>query len=118
MKDLNELIDPACGWVLIDAVSINDSGQIAGNGVGPSGQHGLLLTPRPLIRNLSCSGGQVQFELQGMKGAIYRVEYSRSLLAPHWLTLTNVVVASPPYVVVDPVAPVSGERFYRAVQVP
>ena len=30
MTDLNSLIDPACGWTLLDAYAINDSGQIVG----------------------------------------------------------------------------------------
>jgi probable HAF family extracellular repeat protein len=32
MVDLNSLIDPNSGWTLIDAVAINDKGQIAANG--------------------------------------------------------------------------------------
>ncbi len=63
-------------------------------------------------------GERSNLSFRGIKGAVYRVEYSRSPSAPYWFTLTNVVVTSPSYVVVDPVAPVSGERFYPAVQVP
>ena len=31
-RDLNTLIDPASGWVLLEATGINNSGQICGNG--------------------------------------------------------------------------------------
>ena len=33
MIDLNSLIDPASGWTLLAATSINNAGQIAGNGI-------------------------------------------------------------------------------------
>jgi len=35
--DLNTLIDPACGWTLIEAKSINNSGWIVGFGKNPTG---------------------------------------------------------------------------------
>ena len=45
MMDLNTLIPPGTGWVLQEARGINDSGQIVGFGISPSGQtHGYLLT--------------------------------------------------------------------------
>jgi probable HAF family extracellular repeat protein len=45
MVDLNTLIPPDSGWNLIDAMSINDAGQITGEG-GIGGQtHAYLLTP-------------------------------------------------------------------------
>src|SRR3981081_3640751 len=45
MKDLNKLIPAGSGWVLLDADSINDSGQIVGAGMRNGQQHGFLLTP-------------------------------------------------------------------------
>jgi probable HAF family extracellular repeat protein len=46
MRNLNNLIDPASGWVLKVAFSINDQGQIVGMGTNPAGQkRGFLLTP-------------------------------------------------------------------------
>ncbi len=45
MQDLNDLIDPASGWTLEFATSINDSGQIAGSGLFGGIKHGFLLTP-------------------------------------------------------------------------
>ena len=48
LKDLNTLIDPASGWTLSEAMSINDGGQIAGYGLNISGQwEAFLLTPTP-----------------------------------------------------------------------
>lgn len=47
MLDLNDLIDPALGMTLYNAVGINDRGQIVANGVDHSGSHAFLLTPTP-----------------------------------------------------------------------
>jgi probable HAF family extracellular repeat protein len=46
MKDLNKLIPAGSGWVLTDADSINDLGQIVGGGVHNGHQHAFLLTPQ------------------------------------------------------------------------
>ena len=45
MKDLNSLIPSNSGWVLINANSINNLGQITGYGVVGGQNHGFLLTP-------------------------------------------------------------------------
>jgi probable HAF family extracellular repeat protein len=45
MVDLNSLIDPASGWTLESATAINDSGEIAGNGLIDGQKHAFLLTP-------------------------------------------------------------------------
>lgn len=46
MIDLNVAIPANSGWVLQFSYSINDRGQIVGQGVNPNGQtHGFLLTP-------------------------------------------------------------------------
>jgi len=45
MKDLNKLIPAGSGWVLTEADSINDSGQIVGTGMHNGQQHAFLLTP-------------------------------------------------------------------------
>jgi probable HAF family extracellular repeat protein len=47
IKDLNKLIPTGTGWVLIEADSINASGQIVGTAINKSGEeHGFLLTPQ------------------------------------------------------------------------
>ena len=46
--DLNDMIDPASGWHLVEATAINDLGQIVGQGQNSVGQiHAFLLTPVP-----------------------------------------------------------------------
>ena len=46
--DLNDMIDPASGWHLVEATAINDMGQIVGQGKNRAGQlHAFLLTPNP-----------------------------------------------------------------------
>jgi probable HAF family extracellular repeat protein len=47
MVDLNDLIDPASGWVLSSASAINESGWIAGTGCINGETHAFLLTPIP-----------------------------------------------------------------------
>lgn len=47
MRDLNSLIDPAAGWELTWASSINASGQIVGYGLINDQTHAFLLTPVP-----------------------------------------------------------------------
>jgi probable HAF family extracellular repeat protein len=56
--DLNTLIEPASGWTLRRAHSINDLGWIVGNGVNPEGQpRAFLLTPEPATLFLLGLGG-------------------------------------------------------------
>jgi len=45
MVDLNTLLPPASGWVLVSANAINDAGQIAGEGVFGGEARAFLLTP-------------------------------------------------------------------------
>jgi probable HAF family extracellular repeat protein len=46
MLDLNDLIPPDSGWVLMQANCINASGQIVGNGTLNGQARGFLLTPQ------------------------------------------------------------------------
>jgi probable HAF family extracellular repeat protein len=55
MTDLNDLIAPS-GWVLTSARSINDSGQIVGNGTLNGVSHAYLLTPIPEPATLALIG--------------------------------------------------------------
>lgn len=45
IKDLNRLIPAKSGWVLLEADSINNAGQIAGTGMHKGQEHAFLLTP-------------------------------------------------------------------------
>lgn len=50
LYDLNSLISPTAGWTLQSANAINDSGEIVGYGLNPSGQADaflLTLVPEP-----------------------------------------------------------------------
>jgi probable HAF family extracellular repeat protein len=117
MSDLNDLIESGSGWTLSQAWGINDNGQIVGFGQSPSLQtHAFLLTPRPSLQNLRFIGGQAQFDLSGMTGVTYRVEYSLALPTANWLALTNVVLPSSPTPIVDTSLSPATHRFYRAVQ--
>lgn len=50
MLDLNDLIDPAAGWLLVEATEINNSGQIIASGKTPTGSiRTVLLTPVPEV---------------------------------------------------------------------
>lgn len=47
MTDLNSLIDPRSGFVLTDALDINDAGQIVGRGLIDGEMHAFVLMPNP-----------------------------------------------------------------------
>lgn len=55
MLDLNSLISPDSGWRLLEAIAINDGGQIAGTGTFQGQQRAFLLNP---------------FEIQGFQGSL------------------------------------------------
>jgi probable HAF family extracellular repeat protein len=45
IRSLNDFVDPAAGWVLVDATGINDRGWIVGNGVKDGVNRDFLLLP-------------------------------------------------------------------------
>lgn len=49
VTDLNTLIDPASGWVLIEAHDVNESGWIVGRGLLNGDQQGFILRPPPAL---------------------------------------------------------------------
>ena len=49
MVDLNTLIEPLSGWELLDAVDVNDMGQITGQGLIDGQYHAYLLAPVPTL---------------------------------------------------------------------
>ena len=63
MQDLNDLVDPASGWVLAVAYGINDAGVIVGDGLLNGAVRGFRLTPAddsvdktaPVISSLKAS---------------------------------------------------------------
>ncbi len=46
ITDLNQLISQISGWYLVDAIDINDAGQIVGRGLIGDEMHAFLLTPQ------------------------------------------------------------------------
>lgn len=58
MLNLNDLIDAGSGWVLSDATSINEAGQIVGSGLYNGVQRAYLLSPvpEPASLALACVG--------------------------------------------------------------
>ena len=49
LVDLNSQIDPAAGWVLLGAASINEAGQIAGAAELNGLEHAIILTPNQVV---------------------------------------------------------------------
>lgn len=45
LTDLNDLLPEGSAWSLVDALDINDAGQIVGRGLIRGEMHGFLLTP-------------------------------------------------------------------------
>ncbi|MBC5815059.1 MAG: hypothetical protein GIW97_00815 [Candidatus Eremiobacteraeota bacterium] len=45
MRDLNNLIPARSGWFLEEAYSVNDSGEIVGDGTIHGKDHAFVLTP-------------------------------------------------------------------------
>ena len=58
MMDLNDLIDPALGVTVFEALGINDNGQIVANGMASASNndHAFLLTPVPEPGTLAMLG--------------------------------------------------------------
>jgi len=72
--DLNILIDPASGWMLISASDINNSGWIVGQGINPQGEsHAFLLVP-------------CRYKLAGDLNDDCKVDFADfALMAANWL---------------------------------
>lgn len=69
----------------------------------------------PTLLNVRTYAG---FELRGSVGQGYRVDYTLALPPTNWTTLTNIVLPSSPYLIIDTTAPATAHRFYRAVETP
>jgi probable HAF family extracellular repeat protein len=86
MVDLNSLIDPASGWVLVEGSAINSVGQIAGYGAVGGQDHAFLLTPVPVPEPstllLSLVGGSALLMVVGIRvRALRNVSTSRRRFA-------------------------------------
>ncbi len=63
LLDLNNLLPSGSGWILTDATSINDLGQIVGNGVINGHEHAFLMTPVNSCSVQVTREGQADFEV-------------------------------------------------------
>ena len=82
--------------------------------------YGFVYTSDDLVE-LNITKWPPQIVLSGEVGRSYRIEYLSCLPASvtnPWQTLTNLVLPSSPYLLSDPEAPNSTQRYYRAVLLP
>ncbi len=76
---------------------------------------GISATPQDATLQISF---QPVLKLQGTLGATYRIDYTPSMAPEAWHELKTVRLTSTPYDVIDPVAPGTPQRFYRAALLP
>jgi hypothetical protein len=76
------------------------------------------VAPSPPQILMQSAGTPPSIRLQGAIGAHYLLQTATSLPANDWVTLTNFLLPSSPYVFQDAVSPASVQRYYRAVGVP
>ena len=80
----------------------------------------LTCAPSPLLASVSLgisASGAITIQSY-MTGLSNRVEYVSSIGSTNWTTLTNFVLTSSPFTVVDPEFGQFTQRFYRAVTLP
>src|SRR5207245_7999493 len=73
--------------------------------------------PAPAQLSVQMQSGKPAVTLQGMVAARYQLQYSPTLPATSWTTLTNVLLPSSPYIFLDTTTSGATKRFYRAVGV-
>lgn len=56
--------------------------------------------------------------IEGTPGRTYRIEYAAAADSVEWTAVTNIVLPSTPFTVLDPAPASEAKRFYRAVEVP
>jgi hypothetical protein len=68
--------------------------------------------PASLLSPLLSTQGQFQFQLEGLSGRVYVIEYSTNLL--EWIPLGTITNNLSPVEFIDPSAPAMVKKFYRA----
>ena len=68
-------------------------------------------SPAPTTLGISTYAG---VSINGMPGAVYQIQSSTDMNT--WQTLTNFMLPSSPYIWVDTSSTVTGQKFYRSVQ--
>lgn len=100
LRDLNDLIPPGSGWVLNTATSINERGQIVGQGEINGQLRGFLLTPNLVVRYSVRPDGSIEIASDGFL-------YESATLSGVYTGLgVKVVIVAP--------SAVTGSRFYQA----
>lgn len=99
MMNLNELLDSSgTGWVLIEAKSINNSGQIVGIGRRNNEERGFLLNPvgsNPAFTSISVVGNDVELSFAARQSQWYRVEKQDALAATSpWMEISEEVAGN------------------------
>jgi hypothetical protein len=85
-RDLNSLVE-ANGWVLWDAVGINDHGQIVGTATVDGMRSGYLLNPRPKVLNVEAKDGGIRLSVHDRPGTSLKVQSSSDLAT--WVTVVT-----------------------------
>ncbi len=97
-----------CGWfTTVNGTNINRIVRLIDNGTIPPGTSLLSARLYPTVF------------LHGTTGNLYRIEYVTNLTnAAMWTPLTNLLLPSTPYLLLDTTWTNSRQRFYRAVTLP
>jgi probable HAF family extracellular repeat protein len=116
MKDLNDLLDASgSGWVLTEARSINDSGQIVGVGRRGGVNRAFLLNPVPKITRLNTSGTNVLVSFTSINTAPYVLESRDDVAKGSWSnTVTGLSGNGGTLTATNRGAARLRQRFYRA----
>lgn len=75
------------------------------------------LPPEPARLNLEMQGGSSAVIIEGTVAARYELQATPALLNTDWITISNVLLSTSPYTVLDSSLPAS-TRFYRAISIP
>ena len=113
-------LNPPLGGVF-NVFSTNTVAGTAASGIFQAAQLGSWGSPgdvvAPIRVSTTLSGGNLVLNWNSFAGGNYTVQYTTSLSAPAWLTLTNVTATGTNTSCMDPLG--SGSRFYRvAVGIP
>jgi hypothetical protein len=116
--DLNNLVTNLSGWInLTEANAMNSSGIVVGDGIRTNGvRHAFILYPTsaPLMVNIEMFAGIIISNAP--LGSTVFIQAKSNLAATNWLTLTNLIVSSQPYIFIDYDSPFNALRFYRVTQ--
>lgn len=119
MVDLNDLLDTSgAGWELIEARSINDRGQIVGEGQFNGGPRGFLLTLNTpvtglVIAGVAIDGSDVLVTVATVLGETYALEATQGGFQDWTTVVPNVSGTGGDLIITDSDGAGQDERFYR-----